>query len=250
MKKAVSLLTAALLTAACIFTAFSAESGFYGAASDTVDKNRLFDVDIFCDEEVSAAVVEIVYDSDLAAFRDVSAGTDNALVESTDEDGVVRVAFACESAADGRLFSVKFKSLKEGSFDMIIRSSDAASGSLDYLPACEYTMNITVNGSKITSKAVSSSKSGKTATSSKSALSEEDEKNSEVLSARAATADEVMRSAKSALIVKTVIFTLLAVLLVAALFFIGYLAGKKSRAKAAEESGADEPGEKTESSEK
>jgi len=95
-----------------------------------VNNNRLFDVDIYVDSSFSftAATFEFSYDNRMMEYREVSTEVSGGMVRATDKESKVKAIFLKNDgvSANGevKLFSVKFKSIAEGSCNVAISMYD------------------------------------------------------------------------------------------------------------------------------
>jgi len=95
-----------------------------------VNNNRLFDVDIYVDSFFSftAATFEFSYDNRMMEYREVSTEVSGGMVRATDKESKVKAIFLKNDgvSANGevKLFSVKFKSIAEGSCNVAISMYD------------------------------------------------------------------------------------------------------------------------------
>lgn len=170
-----------LISVADIY-AFSAEKVSFRLQDCTTDNNRLFTVDMLadCSSTISAASFEFTYDKDMFEFRDAKVTDDESKIAFNELDNKVKVVYLYTNGKninDGiSIFTLTFKSVKEGTGYIDFSVSDCVSGDIKPLDAGNCTSaKITVN-SKSISKSESGSKSdnnSKTGGSGKSSKKEE-----------------------------------------------------------------------------
>ena len=135
IKRAAAVFSALMLLFALCFECCAA--GVMTAGSVKIKNNRLFDVNIRVkgDERLSAATFVLEYDISRFAFREAYTEREDATVTALDKSGEVRVIFlspfGTKLSAKGSLFSVKFKSLSEGSGKIKITASDCVNSSAE-----------------------------------------------------------------------------------------------------------------------
>lgn len=159
MKK--PLLTALILTLT-IFT--SAEACAQSRISCTLDVNdsvlsgRLFTVDMCVNtgsRSVSAFVLKIVYDTEFAEFR--NAVSKKGDIELSDNDGVIKAVFAnadgIATDTDEKLFSLRFKSLSQGDFNIEVECIECVDTDLKYInDVSAHGCRVVVTGKKVTAE--------------------------------------------------------------------------------------------------
>ncbi len=127
MKRLLSIFIALML-----FTvSFSANAAStLGTKNITADNNRLFEIPVLVrsSKVLTAATFTLKYDTSAIAFRKTTAAFPEATVKSAEKNGSVKVIFLCPNGVkvskNSQLFSVTFKTLKQGSSFINITASD------------------------------------------------------------------------------------------------------------------------------
>ena len=152
-----------------------AESGVSFTMSDAnIREDRLFDLTVSAqtDRPLSAALFAVSYDKSLAEFRSVTAEKPfkTAFYDTGDEIRV-SVLSADGVVSDGKtaLFSLKFKSLRAGSFTVDYTVSECVDDHAAYIPVAACTSgSVTITGNSSAQNAASSKTAGSSSKSSKS----------------------------------------------------------------------------------
>lgn len=165
MKRIVSLAVILLLLTSIVGSAFAAQT-FYTTYTPKSEKSSLFYIDIFCEQEITAAVFDLSYDESMVSFYDVKSAISTASVRENTQSGKVLIAFANSKSDSGQLCRVSFKALQAGSLDFVLHIQQAADGDAKVLSPfddCTLTVRLgkddVVSGDTIThsdSKAASS----------------------------------------------------------------------------------------------
>lgn len=213
----------------------AAGDGLYAEYVKKSDRATLFYIDIYMQREVSAAVWELTYDPEMAAYRSADAVNTDATVRAVDGDGCVRIAFADSAAVRGKLCRLGFKALNTGSCRFVLRLSQAADSDLRYLQSLpDYTLTVTLDKNDLDASASTQKSRGTKADGSSSRVSS---KSSSAEDEDEEAARDGERSAEGIIHLpgggRPWIYAALgagAVLLMGALVVIGVIIGRKSRA--------------------
>lgn len=149
---------------------FSAAETFYIAYTPRSANSSVFYIDVFCDREVTAAVFDLSFDSDMVAYYAVSAAEKTTTVRDREQSGRVTVAFADSSPVSGHLCRLSFKALQAGSVTFTLHMEQAADAERMKLPAFDdYTLTVKLGKDDVVSDGAIAHSDGKaTATGSKS----------------------------------------------------------------------------------
>lgn len=208
----------------------AAKEDFYCEYTPKTATGTVFYVDIYCQREVSAAVLELSFDSGIVEYRSVAAAQASSSVRGNCEDGSVRLAFADSGAVRGQLCRVSFKALRAGTCRFTLHPVQAADGTLGYIAGLEDdTLTVKLGKDDVSGVLSSSSRQTSSAAASygdgKSYLDTGDGDDS-----NAYGAGDVIDIRNS----RAWIYMLIgagAVILPAALVLIGVLIGRKSKEK-------------------
>lgn len=139
----------------------------FSLSGDSIDKDRLFDVDLIVNGNTSIAAVNVSlsYNSDYIEFRNISSPDKTFDVEYKTNNNKVTAIILCPYGYNfngkAKLLSFKFKSIKSGNSNINLSVSDAVDSTPNKLSiGSVYGTNITVNGDKITSKSIKNKSSG------------------------------------------------------------------------------------------
>ena len=157
-------LFAALTAFMMIFTyycspAFGARSWLYAEYDPPSERGSLFYVDIVAERELSAADIELRFDSSLAEYRSVDAEGSGSVVGAKADGDVIRIIFADKSGISGTLCRLTFKELDTGTLSFKLRMTEGVDSELNKIsPPEEYTFTAELSSG---SKSSSSSRSAK-----------------------------------------------------------------------------------------
>lgn len=158
-------------------TAFAASQVSFNTSDCETPKNRLFNVDVYAvsDTPLCAALFEVSYDSSAFEFRGASAEKP-ALIESNEENGIIRLDYLNSDGADCSydtvLFTLSFKSLKEGKYTFGYTVSQCVDNEAHFMSVGEVRSGeIAVTGSSASSESKSSKSSQSSSSGSKSSKS-------------------------------------------------------------------------------
>ena len=145
---------------------------FYCEYVPKTESGSVFYIDICCRRELSAAVMELGYDSGAVEYR--SATSDHE-VSARAADGRVYVAVAGNPAFSGTLCRLAFKALRTGPCSFELRMKQACDGDLSYVTDLpDYTLSVSFAEKDVVSaggsdkRSASTEKSGGRSRSSKS----------------------------------------------------------------------------------
>ncbi len=145
----------------CFMLSVSAENIFtMSLSADAVKNNRLFTIDVYADGDNSLCGGRLLlsYDNTLAEYRDIK--SDVFEVKAKDNDGTLDIVFASAQAQDMSpdtvLFSVEFKSINSGTFEMSLDSKECVNGSLSKIDINSVLCNVTIDGTNVTAKTIKS----------------------------------------------------------------------------------------------
>lgn len=149
MKRLLSIFIALMLFA----VSFSANAvSTLGTKNITADNNRLFEIPVIVKspKALTAATFTLKYDKSAAAFRKTTAAFPEATVKSVEKNGSVKVIFLCPNGVkvskNSQLFSVTFKTLKQGSSFINITASDFVdSKAKNFTPPSSVKCRVSVN---------------------------------------------------------------------------------------------------------
>ena len=169
--KRISLLTAIVILMSVFgIVPFSAAAagGFYCRYSPKTENSSVFYIDIYSSGSVSAAVMELYYDSGFAEYREADTVGNTSVVRDNCEGGCVKLAFADSGVVTGELCRVAFKALQAGTCTFTLRvpqASDADAkpldGYADYALEVKLGKNDVVSGASSKSAQASSKASSK-----------------------------------------------------------------------------------------
>lgn len=205
------------------FSVAADESLYVSASNETIKNNRLFEIDVYASgvQSLSGGELLLTYDSSIAQYRDVKSDTFD--VEAKAEDGKIKVVFATADTltlnGDTKLFSISFKSVSNGSFDIDMLSCECLSSELEKLSIQFVTGTVTVS-----QNTVKTTKSDKNKDSANSA---------EAFTVTSASADENNHIFLDAISGKNkpIFYAVLTVLAVVILFVLGVIFGRKTSSK-------------------
>lgn len=123
------------------------------------ERGTLFYLDISYDGAVSAALLELSFDSSLAEFREVKAVADTTRVKAQSDGGTVKIVLGDTDRVSGKLCRLGFKTIGSGSINFILRMTEGVDGDLHYIdspPECSLKVSLSLGSS-----AVSGNSSGK-----------------------------------------------------------------------------------------
>ena len=154
---------AVLLIFLTIFpTASAARSWLYAEIDPPSDLGSIFYVDLFSDTQLSAAMLELGFDSSLAEYRSADAERDTSDIDSKADGDLVKIVFCDSGAASGKLCRLTFKALGEGTFSATLRMTDGVDGDLKRIsPPGYFKVEIELKGSSGGSSRTGSGSSGR-----------------------------------------------------------------------------------------
>ncbi len=155
MKRLFALLLVVLVMLFSVLIAHSETTVDVSAFSDSVLKNRLFEISIQANPhgDICAGEIVLSYDINIVEFRE--AYSDCYFVEATDRNGEVSIVFGSaysKKTANNSLVTVKFKALSEGTFDLRLSCNSFVDEELNAVSVSAYDTQITVNKSSVKSK--------------------------------------------------------------------------------------------------
>lgn len=140
----------------------------FSLVSDTVDNNRLFDVNLVAkgDADLSACSITVTYDTEYVEFRSVSSPDKAFEIKKKVSNGKVTAlvlsSYGYSFSGNSKIISFKFKSISSGSSNFGLGIFDPTDNKGDKLSiGSVYGAKVTINGSKITSKSIKNN-NGKT----------------------------------------------------------------------------------------
>lgn len=217
----------------------AAEGGrLYTVFVPPADRGTIFYLDIYSDDALSAAMLELRYDDALAEYRSVTASATTTSVKAKATGGVVAIVLGDSAGAGGCLCRLTFKALASGTVSFILRMTEGVDAALNRItPPPADTLSVTLSVGSVTAYTPSGGSYGGSYSGSKSTKSG-------TPSDYGATSDElpVMRDISHDNTASVAIIAAAcgagAVLLVILGFFIGRKAWQKK--KPAEDDGGEE----------
>ncbi|MBE6824252.1 MAG: hypothetical protein E7513_02780 [Ruminococcaceae bacterium] len=160
MKKALSAFCSVILML-CFALNVSAENTFLlSLSSDQVDNNRLFTIDVCADGDsaLCGGRLFLSFDNAFVEYRDIE--SDIFEVKAIDSKGTLDIVFASQDAqsisTDTVLFSVEFKSIGSGTFEMRLGSKECVDEALEKIDIGSAMCSVTIDKNKVTSKTIKS----------------------------------------------------------------------------------------------
>lgn len=146
----------------------AAESAdFYCEYTPKTERGTVFYIEVVTRREISATVLELRFDSDIAEYRSVSAAEPTSSVRSACEGGKLQIAFADSGAVKGRFCRVAFKALRSGSCDFVLHTLQAADAEMKLLETtADSTLSVTFGSGDVSAANTSSSAKGRSSASS------------------------------------------------------------------------------------
>ena len=220
----------------------SAAGGITCNYTPRTEKGTVFYIDVSADSDISAAVIELRYDTDKAALRSVAAAEETSFVRQRSQDGCVRIAFADSGAVRGMLFRVAFKATAAGECTFTLHTVQAVdSGLHDVGRLKDDTLTVTLGKKDVEAAAsdtekVDSSSAGKSVSGKAELTSQADDAADQDADKAAVPADLQTENAAKAPAAdlsadrRWTFFALgaVAAALTAALVLLGYLIGRKA----------------------
>lgn len=119
--------------------------GFYCEYTPKTPTGSIFFLDLFSDDAISAAVMELYFDSSMVQLHDVSAVQKTSSVRFRKENGMVRIAFADSGAISGHLLRVSMKALHAGNCIFVlhpVEATDRKADPINHLSDCKLEIKL------------------------------------------------------------------------------------------------------------
>lgn len=224
MKKVVLCLLCIVLVLCFPFSAYAENSVDISISVGEIKNNRLFDMVGYAqsDKLLCAGEFDIIYDSEIIEYRGIESdiytikareGKDKITVVFANSDGV-------DVSKDTKLFTIKFKCISNGSFDLKLNSKSCLNEDFSELKVTFDNCEISVSGNAVTarSKATKTNKGTSKTIKDKSSVDRVDNK-------VVATSDALFVGSKDDT-AKAVFYGIVAGFSVITLFAVGVICGK------------------------
>ena len=129
-------------------SASAARAWLYAEFDPPSDRGSIFYIDVFSDTQLSAAMLELDFDSSIAEFRSADAANDTSDIDHKADGDRVTIVFCDSGAVSGRLCRLTFKALGEGAFSATLRMTDGVGGDLNRVsPPDPFMIEAEITGS-------------------------------------------------------------------------------------------------------